>query len=120
MSVEVRDLEKVATVIEDALTAGANHFQGLQWALRDEQQARLTALKLAAAKARDKATILSEALNVKLLRLVTVNEEGHVVRPVPYAGRSMGAMEMAGAPPVASGEMKVEATVTLIYEIRQD
>ncbi len=122
VTVEVRDLEKVATVIEEALTAGANHFQGLHWALRDEQQARLSALKLAAAKAREKATALSEALNVKLLRLVTVNEQGHVVRPVPsYAGRSMGAMEMAvAAPPISSGEMKVEATVTLIYEIKGD
>src|SRR2546423_219217 len=42
VTVEVRDLEKVATVIEEALTAGSNHFQGLQWALRDEQQARLS------------------------------------------------------------------------------
>ena len=121
VTVEVRDLEKVAAVIEEALAAGANHFQGLQWALRDEQQARLSALKLAAAKAREKATALSEALNVKLVRLVTVNEEGHVVRPLPYAGRSMGVMEMAGAgPPISSGEMKVEATVTLIYEIKGD
>lgn len=121
VTVEVRDLEKVATVIEEALTAGSNHFQGLQWALRDEQQARLSALKSAAAKAREKATALSEALNVKLVRLVTVNEEGHVIRPLPYAGRSMGAMEAAGAEsPISSGEMKVEATVTLIYEIKGD
>jgi uncharacterized protein len=121
VTVEVRDLEKVATVIEEALAAGANNFQGLQWALRDEQQARLSALKMAAAKAREKATALSEALTVKLVRLVTVNEEGHVVRPLSYAGRVMGAMEMAAAaPPISSGEMKVEATVTLIYEIKGD
>ncbi|MGH9784269.1 MAG: SIMPL domain-containing protein, partial [Terriglobia bacterium] len=89
VTVEVRDLEKVATVIEGALTAEANHFQGLQWALRDEQQARLSALKIAAGKAREKATVLSEALNVKLVRLVTVNEGGHVIRPMPYAARPM-------------------------------
>lgn len=121
VTVEVRDLEKVAVVIEGALTAGSNHFQGLQWALRDEQPARLSALRIAAAKAREKAMTLSEALNVKLVRLVTVNEAGYVVRPMPYAGLSMRAMEAAGAePPISSGEMKVEATVTLVYEIKHD
>ena len=120
VTVEVRDLEKVAMVIEEALTAGANHFQGLQWSLRDEQPTRLSALKMAAAKAREKATALSETLNVNLVRLVTVNEVGHVVRPMAYAGVSMRAMEPASAaPPVSSGEMKVEATVTLIYEIKE-
>lgn len=118
LTVEVRDLDKVASVIEEALSAGANHFHGLQWGLRDEQQARLNALKLAAAKAREKAAILSETLNVKLVRLVNVTEGGHVVRPVPHMARASMAMEATGGEvPISSGELKVEATVTLIYEI---
>jgi len=121
VTVELRNPEKVAAVIEEALTAGANHFQGLHWALRDEQPAKLSALKNAAAKAREKAAVLSEALHVKLVRLFTVNESGHVVRPLPHASRSMVAMEAGGGePPIFSGEMKVEATVTLVYEIARD
>ena len=121
VTVEVRNLEKVAAVIEGSLTAGANHFQGLHWVLRDEQQAKLTALKNAAAKAREKATALSETLHVKLGRLVAVIEEGPVIRPVPRASRSMMATDAGGGePPIFSGEMKVEATVTLAYEIGRD
>ena len=118
VTVEVRNTEKVAAVIEESLAAGANHFQGLRWALRDEQQAKLSALKQAAARAREKATALSEALKVKLVRLISANEGSHVVRPAPHASRSMMAMDAGGSePPIFSGEMKVEATVTLIYEI---
>ena len=118
VTVEVRNTEKVAAVIEESLAAGANHFQGLRWALRDEQQAKLSALKQAAARAREKATALSEALKVKLVRLISANEGSHVVRPAPHAPRSMMAMDAGGSePPIFSGEMKVEATVTLIYEI---
>jgi len=118
VTVEVRNLDKVGTVIEESLNAGANHFQGLHWALRDEQPAKLSALKNAAAKAREKAGALSEALRVKLVRVLTVNEGGHVVRPTPHVGRAMMAMEGGGGePPILSGEMKVEATVTLVYEI---
>ncbi len=118
ITVEVRNLEKVGTVIEEALNAGVNHFQGLHWALRDEQPARLAAIKNAAAKAREKAAALGEALRVKLVRVLTVNEGSHVVRPAPHAGRAMMAMDAGGGePPIFSGEMKIEATVTLVYEI---
>ena len=121
MTVEVRHLDKVGAVIEESLAAGANQFQGLHWALRDEQQAKLDALKQAAAKAREKAAALSEALKVRLIRLLNATEESHIVRPMPKVTRSMMAMEGGGGEtPVFSGEIKVEATVTLIYEIAQE
>jgi uncharacterized protein YggE len=120
LTVEVRNLDKVGSVIEESIAAGANQFHGLHWALRDEQQARLAALKQAAAKAREKASALGEALRVKLIGLLKATEESHVVWPVPKMARSMMAMESGGGDmPVFSGEIKVEATVTLMYEIGQ-
>jgi uncharacterized protein len=121
ITVELRNLDKVGPAIEESLAAGANQFQGLHWALRDEQQAKLGVLKQAAAKAREKASALSEALKVRLIRLLNATEESHVVHPVPRMTRSMMAMEGGGGEaPVFSGEIKVEATVTLVYEIGQE
>lgn len=121
LSVEVHELEKVAVIIDESLAAGANHFHGLQWVLRDEQPKRLSALQTAAGKAREKAAALSQALKVKLVRVLNVSEGGHVVSPAPYLGRAMASMESAVADvPVSSGELKVEATVTLTYEIAQE
>lgn len=115
--VEVRKLELVGSVIDHSLAAGANRFQGLHWSLRDEQQAKLAALKQAAAKAREKAAALSDSLNVKLIRLVSANEQGRVVRPLAQQ-RAMMAMESRGDDtPFFAGELKVEATVTLVYEV---
>lgn len=116
MTVEIRVLDKVGTVIEEVLKAGANNFQGLHWGLHDEQAVRLSALKQAAGKARQKAAVLSEALHVKLVRVLSVNEGGHVVRPAVAMAR-MALESSAGDVPISSGELKVEATVTLIYEI---
>ena len=116
VTVEIRALDKVGTVIEEVLKAGANTFHGLHWGLRDEQAVRLSALKQAADKAREKAAVLSEALRVKLVRVLSVNEGSHVVRPAVAMARM--AMEgVAGNVPISSGELKVEATVTLVYEI---
>jgi uncharacterized protein YggE len=121
VTVEVRNLDKVGPVIEESLAAGANTFHGLQWALRDEQQAKLGALKQAAAKAREKAVALSETLKVKLTRLLTASEESHVVRPTPKTARTMMAMDGGGGDtPVFAGEIRVDATVSLTYEIAQE
>jgi uncharacterized protein YggE len=116
VTVEIRVLDKVGTVIEEVLKAGANSFQGLHWGLRDEQSVRLSALKQAVAKAREKAAVLSEALHVKLVRVLSANEGGHMIRPAaPLARMAMEAS--TGEVPVSPGELKVEATVTLVYEI---
>ena len=121
LTVEVFNPEKVAAVIEQALAAGANHFHGLQWALKDEQQATRGAMKQAVAKAREKAVTLSESLKLKLVRLISVNEAGQVVRPMLHTSRSMMAMDAGGGePPILGGELKVEANVTLVYEIAQN
>lgn len=87
VTVEIRALDRVGTVIEEVLKAGANSFHGLHWGLRDERSVRLSALKQAAAKAREKAAVLSEALRVKLVRVLSVNEGGHVVRPASRVAR---------------------------------
>lgn len=116
VTVEIRALDRVGTVIEEVLKAGANSFHGLHWGLRDEQSVRLNALKQAAAKAREKAAVLGEALHVKLVRIVSVNEGGRMMRPAAPMARM--AMEASAADvQISPGELKVEATVTLVYEI---
>jgi uncharacterized protein len=121
MTIEVRNVDKVGAVIEESLAAGANQFQSLHWALQDDRQPKLEALKEAASKAREKAAALSEALKVKLIRLLTVSEDSHLARPVGKMARSMMALEAGGGEtPVFSGEIRVEATVTLMYEIAQE
>lgn len=116
ITVEIRALDKVGTVIEEVLKSGANSFHGLHWGLRDEQSVRLSALKLAAAKAREKAAVLGEALYVKLVRVLSVNEGSPVVRYAAPMAR-MAMETSAGEVPISPGELKVEVTVTLVYEI---
>jgi uncharacterized protein YggE len=60
--------------------------------------------------------VLSEALHMKLERILSANEGGHVMRPAAPMARM--AMEASAADvPISPGELKVQATVTLVYEI---
>lgn len=118
VTVDVRKPEQMGAVIEGVLAAGVNQFHGLRWGLVDERPTQVEALKQAAASARDKARTLSETLGVRLARIISVNEEGRLVQPMPRLARTMAAMEMdGGAAPVSPGEIQVEASVTLVYEI---
>ncbi|MCP9470934.1 MAG: SIMPL domain-containing protein [Nitrospira sp.] len=118
VTVDVRKPEQMGAVIEGVLAAGANQFHGVRWGLVDERPAQVEALKEAAASAREKARTLGDTLGVKLVRIISVNEEGRLVQPTPRLTRTMAAMEMdGGAAPVSPGEIQVEASVTLVYEI---
>lgn len=121
LKVEVRDLDKVGAVADQALKAGANHFNGIQWIVRERHPVYLQALAQAAKKAKEKARTLAHSLDIRLVKLLTVQEGGsHVPTPRPsFAKASMlmadGAAE--SSVPMSPGEIKVQAQISLLYEI---
>jgi len=122
LKVEVRDLDIVGAVVDQALKAGANQFQGIQWTLRERHPVYLKALAQAAKKAKEKARTLALSLDVQLVELLTVQEGGSSV-PTPRRSFAKSSMLMADAAesaavPMSPGEIKVEAQVSLLYKIR--
>ena len=120
LRVEVHKLDRVGQVVDGALKAGANRFSSITWAVENEQPARLKALQMAAQKAREKAEALAQTLNVKLARLLTVTEQGAQIFPprrALAAPRMSMAMDESASVPVSPGQLKIQANVTLVFEI---
>lgn len=115
--VEVRtdDLDRVGPIIDAGLQAGANRVEGVQFGLANDEPARREALRRAADDARRKAEALAEALEVRLLEIDEISEEG-VTFPVRevYQQRTMA---MDAATPVSPGQLSVNAGVSLKYSI---
>jgi uncharacterized protein len=120
VTVRVEDLDQVGPVIDAALTAGANQFEGVHFTLRDDTQVREQALSEAVREARSKAEVIARALNVRLDSVIEVAEGGVSFIPPPYPGREMMAMRAAAdtATPVSPGEVTVTANVTIRYRIQ--
>ena len=111
------DLAKVGSIIDGATAAGANHVQGIQFTLRDQQRVRSQALREAATKARAEADALASALGLKVVRILTVEETSPVVVPV-RDGMFAARAEAARAPtPIEAGTIDVTANVTLAVEV---
>ena len=115
--VTLSDLGKIGSVIDSATQSGANQVQGVQFTLADPQAVRAQALREAATKARADAEVLAAALGVKVVRVLSVEENGSTggpVRPVMFETRAMAAKAPT---PIQPGSIDVGASVVLTVEV---
>ncbi|MGO9805098.1 MAG: SIMPL domain-containing protein [Steroidobacteraceae bacterium] len=119
VEVTLDDLTRLGDVIDAATRTGANRVQGIQFTLRDQDAVRTAALREAAIRARGEADTLAGALNLKVLRVLTVEESSP--RIVPIRAHMAAARAAAGAAdvatPVESGTLDVTAEVALTVEV---
>lgn len=115
LTVRVRALDSLGTVLDAAVADGANTLNGLTFGLADPAPVLNEARKEAVADARAKAELLAEAAGVKLGRIVSISEAGAGNEPMP-----MFRAEASAAPvPVQGGELGLSASVTIFYEIAE-
>jgi len=118
VQVTLDDLAKIGTVIDSATQAGANHVQGIQFTLRDQDAVRAEALRQAATRARAEAEVLAAALGLKVVRVLGVEENSPRVMPVrAYLGAPRTMATAAAPTPVEAGTLDVTADVMLTVEV---
>jgi uncharacterized protein len=118
--VQTRRLDEVGNLIDVALGAGANRFDGVGFQLRDAEAAQAEALRRAVVKARTAAETMAAALGVSLGPVVDASTAMDLVRPYPMMEvAQMRAMDMAAAAPtpIQPGEQTVRAQVSVVYSI---
>src|SRR5205814_3631597 len=114
--IKVRDVTKVANVIDTLVGAGANEVGGINFIVTQASKALDEARAKAVADARRKAEIYAKAAGVTLGEAINITEEGAAPPPV---FRSKMAAPMAAAPtPVAPGEEMLSITVNVTWAIK--
>jgi uncharacterized protein YggE len=113
--VTLDELDKVGPVIDAATQAGANHVESVRYTVKDQQVLHSQAVREAALKARANADALASALNLRITRVVSV-EEGD---GSPPGSDASDPRDPAGpAPtPIQSSSFVVTANVTLTVEV---
>lgn len=113
ISVRLRDLDRVAAVIDAAVRAGATDVAGPSFELADPREARRQALAAAVADARANAGRIADVAGVGLGRPLHIEERGGG-GPQPTAVQRDSA---AASTPVVPGPIAVEAGVTVTFAI---
>lgn len=114
LSVRVRDLSALGTILDVAVRDGANTLGGLSFGMLDSDAQEDEARRLAVADAMHRAEVLASAAGVTLGALIEMSESGGPGGPVPMARMEMA---MADAVPVAAGEVGLTASVTMVFAI---
>jgi len=123
ISVRVRDLEKINSVIDTATADGANTVGGVTLTVDEDKQKELVqeAREKAVAEAKTKAESLARAAGITLGRIINVQEsDGYQVpRPVSFL-KALDSTGAGGAPEtsIEPGSTDITSSVTLYYETR--
>ena len=115
VTIRVRDVTKVANVIDTLVGAGANEIGSINFVVSQASKLLDEARERAVADARRKAEIYAKAAGVTLGAPLSISEEGNST-PVPYRRMAAG---MAVSAPVAQGEETLAVTVSVSWAIKQ-
>jgi uncharacterized protein YggE len=116
VTVRQRKLDNYGKVIDTLVSAGANQVNGPSFQMDDPDPAMDEARVSAMGKARARADLYAKAAGLRVVRILSISESGgYSGPPVMYA--RVAADSMAAAPPVQAGELQVESTVTVQFEL---
>jgi len=115
VSIKLRDVTKVANVIDTLVGAGANEIGGINFVVSQASKLLDEAREKAVADARRKAEIYAKAAGITLGEPLSISEEGQAPQPV-FRGKV--AAPMAITAPVAPGEETLSVTVGVSWAIK--
>jgi uncharacterized protein YggE len=116
VTIRLRDVTKVANVIDTLVGAGANDIGGISFTVSQASKLLDEAREQAVADARRKADIYARAAGVTLGAPLSISEQGG---PGPILYRRMAAPMGAAGAPVAQGEETLQVTVSVSWAIKQ-
>ena len=125
VTISIKDLNLVGTVIDAATKTGANSVEGVKFVIGDNSPKQGAALAMATAQAMTKAEIIAKSLNGKIVRVVETYEAGVPLLPSSSEYSSNAASSMANTSPakpsymtsIQAGSIDMRANVILIVEV---
>jgi len=114
VSVKVRDLAKLAAVLDQVISAGANDVSGIHFTVSERSKLLDKARGEAVADARRKAELLANAAGAKLGPAMAIVENAGA--PVPVQRFAVRAASTA-PPPIAVGEQMLRVHVSVTFEL---
>jgi uncharacterized protein len=112
VTIKVRDITKLADVIDKAIGAGATDIGGIEFLVSEPSKALDRARGEAFADARRKAEIYAKTAGITLGRVIALSEDHAAQEPIPMVMR-----QAAAPPPISPGEKTLRVTVTVSYEL---
>lgn len=115
----VRNLDKLGSLLDTAVKAGANNVNSIQFDVADKTQALSDARAHAVKNANAQAAELASLAGVSLGKIQSIQYYDSTPSPI-YSGKGIGGggVAMEAAVPITPGQMEISVTVTIAYDIQ--
>lgn len=110
VTVRTTDLDRLGTLLDAVVDAGANTFSGLRFGLKDRGELLEEARRKAVADALARAEIYADAAGVKLGEIISISEAGS---PSVRQMNMRADAAFAESVPIAPGELTISARVSM-------
>lgn len=118
LEITVDEIDRVGTLIDAGLGAGANRVSGLSFEIRDPEPLRAQAMRQAIGAARAEAETMADALDMELGPPLDVQGGAEIPYPRPFVGMEAMGVRAAQAPtPIEAGPLSVSANVTIRFRL---
>ena len=122
VSVTIRDLDSVGSILDVAVEAGANNIYGIEFALDDPKIAESDARSAAIANAQAKAAELAELTGIDLGRVVGISEivgAGGGYYAGNFAETARMGLGGGGGAPIAPGQLDLVMQLQVTFAIAE-
>jgi len=119
VTVHVRDLAILGTMLDKEVSVGANTINGINFAVEDPSALYDQARKAAFADAKGKADLYADAAGVGLGAIENISEnQGYTQPPQPYLYKATAAAADRSAPvPVEAGQLTFSIDVAITWDL---
>jgi len=120
LNIKTTKLDMIGKIIDAASDAGVNTIDSISFGIADHRKHRQESIEEATANAVKDAETMAAAAHLRLVRIVSINldnAQAQVMRQEMMMSR-VAAMD-GGGPPIEAGDVTVQASVTIVYEVEQ-
>lgn len=120
LTIKIRDLTKVGSVLDALVAQGINQVNGPNFQIEDPDKALDKARADAMKKAMDRANLYASVAGMKVKRVISINESGGYQPPMPIyrAEMAMAKADMVETP-VAPGEVTMSVSLSVQIELEK-
>lgn len=119
--VTVDDINKVGSVIDTSINAGANSIGSVEFGLKDSDGYKDKALHEAVLDARHKADTIAAALGKTIVNVQSVSANNSYVEARTYNNAfyaaSLKSADAGASSPIQAGDISVKANVNIVFEM---
>lgn len=117
--IKVRNLEKISTILDGLVSAGANQVNNLGLQVENPDKLQAEARQKAIDTAKKKANALESQVGIRLGRIVNfVENSGGYPVPMMYGIKDIGMGGSRPEPTIETGENDITIDVTITYQIK--